>query len=69
MFIIKEKVTLAQYFIVMLLSTVCMVAVTIASYLLPYNKSVVGIAMMILSIVSISTSAKIITETTKRRSM
>jgi hypothetical protein len=65
MFIIKGKVTLAQYFIVMLVSTVGLVALTIASYLLPYDKTTVAIAMMALSILSIGASAKIILETTK----
>lgn len=65
MFVIKGKVTLAQYFILMLFSTLGMVLVTAASYLLPYDKSTVALLMMTLSIISIGTSAKIIGCTAK----
>lgn len=60
MFIISGKITLAQYFIIMLFSTIALVSVTVASYLLPYDKTTVALLMMILSILSIGSSAKII---------
>lgn len=63
MFFIQGKVTLAQYFMLMLFSTAGLVGVTLASYLIPYDKSIVAILMMILSVLSIGSSAKIISET------
>jgi len=67
MFFIKGETTLAQYFLVMLVSTVGLVGVTIASYLVPYDKTTVTVLMMILSVISISSSAKIIADTAKSK--
>ncbi|MFT6268036.1 MAG: hypothetical protein ACJAVV_000841 [Alphaproteobacteria bacterium] len=67
MFLIKGKITLTQYFLVMLFSTIALVAVTAASYMLPYDKSTVAILMVILSAVSIGSSAKIITDTSNMK--
>jgi glucose-6-phosphate-specific signal transduction histidine kinase len=63
MFFIKGKVTLLQYFLLMLFSTIGLVAVTFASYLLPYDKSTITILMAVLSILSVGSSAKIIADT------
>ena len=68
MFFIQGKITLAQYFLLMLISTIGLVCVTIASFLLPYDKSIVAVLMMILSVLSIGSSAKIIVETTNNHS-
>ena len=60
---IRGKISLAQLFIIMLFSTIALVAVTAASYLLPYDKTTVAMLMAILSAISIGSSAKIIADT------
>jgi hypothetical protein len=67
MFLINGKITLTQYFLVMLIATIGLVLVTAASYFLVYDKSTVAVLMMILSIVSIGTSAKIIGMTSHKK--
>ena len=67
MFVIKGKVSLAQYFLVMLFSTIGLVSVTAASYFLPYDKSTVTLLMITLSVVSIGSSARIIAQTTNTK--
>jgi hypothetical protein len=65
MFLIQGKISLAQYFVLMLCSTMGIIGVTAASYFLPYEKSTVGLLMMILTCISLGSSAKIISATTK----
>ncbi len=61
--IIKGKLSLTQYFLTMLISTVCLVAVVAASYLLPHNKDIVALLVMVLSLISLGSSGQIISAT------
>ena len=65
--IIRGQISLMQYFLVMMLSTVCLVSVVGAAYLLPHNKEIVAAVVMILSFVSIGTSAIVINLTLPKK--
>lgn len=65
--IIKGQVSLIQYFICMLISTICLVSVVAAAFILPHDKNIVAILMMILSIVSIGSSAMVMNLTLHKK--
>jgi hypothetical protein len=58
--IIQGQITLVQYFMALLVSTILLVAVVAAAYFLPHDKHLVAMLVMALSAVSLLSSSKII---------
>lgn len=61
--IIKGDITLIQYFMSMIISTICLIGVVAGAYFLPHNKDLVATTVMILSVVSLMSSGRIISLT------
>lgn len=65
--LIQGQVTLVQYFIAMLVSTVCLISVVAAAYFLPHDKNLVAIIVLTLSLVSLMSSGRIISLTLHKK--
>ncbi|MFC4701300.1 hypothetical protein ACFO4O_14110 [Glaciecola siphonariae] len=57
--VIKGKLDLSNYFAVMVLSTILLVGVVIATSLLPFDKTGTALLMAVLSVVSLGSSMKV----------
>lgn len=66
LFIIQGKITLIQYFVAMLISTIALLGVVVASSYMDYDKNTIACLMLILTITSLGSSAKIINATYKQ---
>ncbi|WP_395339735.1 hypothetical protein PN836_015205 [Ningiella sp. W23] len=57
--IIKGQLNLSNYFAFMVLSTLVLVAVVIASFMFPFDKNGLAVSMALLSILSVACSIKV----------
>lgn len=66
--VIKGKVDLSNYFAIMVLSTLILVSVVVASYFLPYAPTGTALLMAVLSVVSLGSSMRVMSIVMNRSS-
>ncbi|MDT0596293.1 hypothetical protein [Glaciecola petra] len=61
--IIKDKISLANYFSFMLVSTIMMLGIVVASMSMPMNKAIISVVFTILSLIALGSSYRIMSLT------